>query len=94
MTRTDVRANGSLDYSYTFKFDGKEYPVTGALFDTIAQTRLDANTTPFEVKKAGTPYHMKGRFVISEDGKTRTQIERGIGLDGKPAEVTRIYDKQ
>ena len=95
VTRTDLRADGtSLQYSYTFKYDGKEYLVVGALFDTIAQTRLDANTTTFEVKRTGTPYHMKGRFTISEDGRTRTQVESGIGLDGKAAEVRRVYEKQ
>ena len=95
ITRTDLRADGtSLHYSFTFKYDGKEYPVTGALFDTIAVARLDPYTTTTEVKKKGTPFDMKGKLIISKDGKTRTQIESGIGLDGKPSEVTRIFDKQ
>ena len=31
---------------------------------------------------------------ISKDGKTRTQIDKGIALDGKPFELRRIYKKQ
>ena len=73
VTRTDQRADGaSLSYSYTFKYDGKEYPVTGAIFDTIAQTRIDADTTTFEVKKTGSPYHAMGRLTVTKDGKTKT----------------------
>lgn len=95
VTRTDQRADGtSPSYSYTFKYDGREYPVSGALFDSIAQKRLDANTTAFEVKKAGSPYHAKGRVVLSKDGKQRTQTEKGIASDGKPFETMRIYHKQ
>ena len=95
VTRTDQRADGaSLNYSYTFKYDGKEYPVTGAIFDTIAQTRIDADTTTFEVKKTGSPYHAMGRMTVSKDGKTKTSIEKGIARDGKPFETTRIYEKQ
>jgi hypothetical protein len=95
ITRTDLRADGtSLNYSYIFKYDGKEYPVTGARFDCISQRRLDANTTTFEVIKTGEKYHGMGRYFVSEDGKTRTQTEKGIGPDGNPFEVTRIYDRQ
>lgn len=95
ITRTDQRADGtSQSYSYTLKYDGKEYPVVGALYDTISCKRLDANTTTFEVKKTGARYHTAGRFVISKDGKTRTQFSKGTDVDGKPYEATFVYDKQ
>jgi hypothetical protein len=46
VTRTELRADGiNRTFNFTFKYDGKEYPVTGGTFDTIAQRRLDANTT-------------------------------------------------
>jgi hypothetical protein len=95
VTRTELRADRiNRTFSFTFKYDGKEYPVTGGTFDTIAQKRLDENTTTFEVKMTGTAYHASGSFTVSKDGKTRTQIDKGIGLDGKPFELTRIYEKQ
>lgn len=95
ITRTDQRADGtSLNYSYTFKYDGKEYPVTGALFDTISQKRVDANTTTIEVKKGSTPYHQTGRIVVSKDGKTRTMNVKGTDAAGKPVTATYVFDKQ
>jgi hypothetical protein len=95
VTRTELRADGiNRIFSFTFKYDGKEYPVTGGTFDTIAQERLDANTTTFKVKKTGSQYQAAGRFTVSKDGKTRTQLDKGTGLDGKPFELTRVYDKQ
>jgi glucose/arabinose dehydrogenase len=96
ITRTDQRADGSAQsYSYTFKYDGKEYPVTGdGRFDTISNKRADQNTTTFEVKKTGGKYHATGRYVISKDGKTRTQTTTGTDSDGKPYNGTYVYDKQ
>lgn len=95
ITRTDQRANGtSLSYNYTFKYDGKAYPFVGARFDSIAQSRLDDKTTTFEVQKTGEKYHGTGRYVVSKDGKTRTQLEEGTAPDGKHFEVRRIYDRQ
>ncbi len=95
VTRTELREDGiNRTFSFTFKYDGKEYPVTGGTFGTIAQKRLDANTTTFEVKMTGTGYHASGTFTISKDGKTRTQVDKGIGQNGKPFELIRIYDKQ
>ncbi len=93
-TRTDGRTNGNMSYSFTFKYDGKEYPVTGALFDTISQKRVDANTTTIEVKKHGSPYHQTGRVVVSKDGKTRTMTVKGIDAQGKPVTATYVFDKQ
>ena len=95
VTVTGERQDGTpINSSSSVKYDGKEYPVTGGTFDTIAQKRLDENTTTFEVKMTGTAYHASGSFTVSKDGKTRTQIDKGIGLDGKPFELTRIYEKQ
>jgi hypothetical protein len=95
VTRTELRTDGiNRTFSFAFKYDGKEYPVTGGTFDTIAQERLDANTTTFRVKKTGSQYQAAGRFTVSKDGKTKTQIDKGTGLDGKPFELTRIYKKR
>ena len=96
VTRTEQRADGtSYNFTYTFKYDGKEYPVTGGPFDTISVKRANANTTSFEVinKKDGT-YHQTGRNVISKDGKTRTLTAKGTNDAGKPVVATVVYDKQ
>lgn len=94
-TRTAQLTDGTpVNYSYAFKFDGKEYPVTGAPFDTIAVKRIDANTTSFELRKKGGKYHMTGRTVISADGKTRTQTFKGTDAEGKPVTQTLVFDRQ
>jgi hypothetical protein len=95
MTRTGQLADGTLvNYNFTFKYDGKEYPVTGAPFDTVSVKRIDANTTSFETRKTGGKYHMTGRTVISKDGKTLTQTAKGTDAEGKPVTSTVVADKQ
>jgi hypothetical protein len=90
VTRTEQRTDGiNRTFSFTFKYDGKEYPVTGGTFDTIAQERLDPNTTTFKVKRAVLQYQAAGRFTVCKDGKTRTQID----IPADPAlEVGSGYD--
>jgi hypothetical protein len=84
-----------MNYSYTYKYDGKEYPVTGApSFDTISVKRIDANTTSWEVRKTGGKFHGTGRTVISKDGKTLTQTSKGTDAEGKPGTQTLVFDKQ
>jgi hypothetical protein len=95
VTRTgQLTDDTSLNSSYTFKYDGKEYPATGGQFDTISVKRIDANTISWEVRKTGGKYHMTGRSVVSSDGKTRTQTSTGTDAAGKPVTSTLVFDKQ
>lgn len=95
VTRTGQLADGtSLNSTYTFKYDGREYAATGGQFDTISVKRIDANTTSFEVRKTGGKYHMTGRSVVSKDGKTRTQTSTGTDAAGKSVTATLVFDKQ
>ena len=96
VTRTQQDADGAtINFTYTFKYDGKEYPVTGGPFDTISAKRVDANTTSFEVvKKTDGTYHQTGRNVISKDGKKKTLTAKGTDAAGKPIVATLIFDKQ
>lgn len=95
VTRTSERADGStLSYSYNFKYDGKEYPVTGATYDTISAKRVDENTTVTIVKKTGTDHVETSQHVYSTDGKTKTTTVKGISSIGKPVDAIYVYDKQ
>ena len=95
MSRTEERADGTTyKFSFTFKYDGKEYPVVGGPFDVIAVKRIDENTTTNEVRKTGGKLHQTSRHIISSDGKTRTQTATGTDADGKPVDATLVYDKQ
>src|ERR1019366_8347033 len=45
VNRTEQWTTGpSSDSTYTFKYDGKEYPATGGQFDTVSVKRVDAST--------------------------------------------------
>src|SRR5713226_3657805 len=54
VTTTGENMDGTpINSSYTAKYDGKEYPVTGAPWDTISIRQKDANTFTSETKKTG-----------------------------------------
>jgi hypothetical protein len=95
VTSTGQRKDGTaINANYTAKYDGKEYPVTGAAWDTVSIKQIDANTFTSEQKKTGGKYHTTGRTVISKDGKIMTITTKGTNADGKPSSATLIYEKQ
>ena len=95
LTVTGQRKDGAaFSFGAPSKYDGKEYPITGAPWDTFSATQIDANTCTFEDKKTGGKFHVLGRQVISEDGKTLTITSEGTDADGKPTSATQVYDKQ
>ena len=52
VTSTGENMDGTpINSSYTAKYDGKEYPVTGAPWDTISIKQIDANTFTSETKR-------------------------------------------
>ena len=95
VTSTGERQDGTaINSSSSVKYDGKEYPVTGAAWDTISVKQKDANTFTVELKKTGGKYHTTGRLVISKDGKTMTITSKGTNAEGQPISSTQIYEKQ
>jgi hypothetical protein len=68
VTTSGEQANGTpINASYTAKYDGKEYPVTGAPYDTIAIKQVDANNFTAVLKNTGTKYRLwsaKTRVVL------------------------------
>src|SRR6266851_649504 len=95
VTSTGEQADGTpINSSYTAKYDGKEYPVTGAPWDSIAIKQVNANTLTTTTKKNGGSYHATARTVISKDGKTMTTTVKGTNAEGKAFNNMLIYDKQ
>jgi hypothetical protein len=95
VTTTGERADGTpINGSYTAKYDGKEYPVTGAPYDSIAIKQVNENTFTTVQKNSGTKYNTTTRAVISKDGKTIKVTSRGTDADGNPIRYTMVYDKQ
>src|SRR5271170_3389968 len=71
LTRTAQLKDGTaVNYSFNFKYDGKQYPVAGGPYDTVSVKQIDANTTSYVTSKAGGKYHMTGKQVVSKDGRT------------------------
>ena len=95
VTVTGARKDGTaINSSSTVKYDGKEYPVSGAPWDTTAVKQINANKFTSESKKTGGKYHTTGTTVISKDGKTMTTTVKGTNDEGKPTRGTIVYDKQ
>lgn len=77
-----------------FKFDGKDAKITGTpLADTVAFTRIDANTYSVVSKKAGKATG-NNKSVLSKDGKTLTTVWNGTDPEGKPQTWTTVIEKQ
>jgi hypothetical protein len=95
VTRTEESSKGvSSNATFTYKYDGKDYPASGTRFDTISTKQVNANTSTWEVKRADGKYHQMGKNVVSKNGKTLTQTFKGTDSDGKPVHGTNVYDKQ
>src|SRR5271170_7265610 len=92
-----VAADGkAISYSFTVKYDGKDYPTTGTMpggVDMISIKRIDANNYEATVKKAGKVVGTS-KVVISADGKVTTLTAKGMDASGKLISNTSVYDKQ
>jgi hypothetical protein len=79
---------------YTAKFDGQDYPITGAPYaDTISAKRIDANTIQTTSKKGG-EVTMTVTATVSKDGKTRTSTFKGKDAQGRDVNNVVVYEKQ
>jgi hypothetical protein len=80
--------------SWTGKFDGKDYPLTGdPASDSRMYTKIDDRTLTLTNKKDGKAV-TTGTITVSADGKTRTLKTNGTNSAGKKVSSTAVYDKQ
>jgi hypothetical protein len=93
-----VAADGTpFAYSFTVKYDGKDYPVTGkgAPYgaDAVSFKRASSHKTEVTLKRAGIDI---GAAVaeVSSDGKIATVKGKGKLPDGKQVFTDSVYDKQ
>jgi hypothetical protein len=95
MKYTGVAADGSaVTGKSTFKYDGKDYPLTGSAdFDTLTLKRIDASTIESTQKKAGKPVGTTIR-TVSADGKVLTLKSKGTDAKGKAYDNVMVFDKQ
>jgi hypothetical protein len=94
-TQTRVLADGkTLTLNWAAHYDGKDYKYSGSPdYDTIAITRVDANTTD-ATQKLGGKVMVTVHTVISSDGKTRTVTSKGTNAKGQAVSSVQVYDKQ
>jgi len=76
------------------KYDGKDYSVSNAPWDTASEEQVDANTFTLKTKRTGGKYNCTARTVISDDGKTMTTTASGTDSRGKPFKSVSVFDKQ
>lgn len=95
LSYSGVSADGSqISGLSTFKYDGKDYPITGASdYDAIALKRVDSNTVTSTQKKAGKSVGTTTR-KISKDGHVMTLTSKGTSVNGTPYNNVLVYDKQ
>jgi hypothetical protein len=92
-------ATGKLEkVEYTAKLDGKEYPVKvtppppGSQQYTIALKQLNPRTREF-IEVIG-KFTIKGKDVLSEDGKSFDRIVIGKDAEGHDTTVIQVFEKQ
>jgi hypothetical protein len=94
VTIKTVGADGKEDtVQSTYQLDGKDYPVTGADYDSLSAKRVDSNTAEFTLKKAGKAVGTISRRV-SKDGKTLTLKVKGTTAKAEKSENVEVFDKQ
>ena len=82
-------------WEFTANYDGKDVPIVGNNpdADTVARTRVNANTVETISKKAGKVVTTQ-QSTVSADGKTRTVTTKGVNAAGKPVNNVAVYERQ
>lgn len=89
------QGNGSplSSYSYTAKFDGKQYPIPNQGKANIALKRIDAST--IERTLDGDDVGKEtATWTLSADRKTLTVVAKGSDATGVAYTSTQVYEKQ
>jgi hypothetical protein len=86
-----VRFSG--DFSYSARFDGKEYDLKNSINDTVALQLVDAHTVD-AIYRRGDQITQKDRWVVSADGAEMTLTTAGTLETGQQVKETLVLRKQ
>ena len=86
-----VRLSG--DYSYSARFDGKEYDVKHSPNDTVALQLVDPHTVD-AIYRRDNQITQKDRWVVSADGTEMTVTTSGTLETGQQLKETLVFRKQ
>jgi hypothetical protein len=86
-----VRFNG--EYSYSARFDGKEYDVKNSTNDSVSLQAVDAHTVD-AIYRRDNQVTQKDRWVVSADGTEMTVTTSGTLETGQQLKETLVFRKQ
>lgn len=95
LTVTGVAADGSaISQQSTFKYDGKEYAISGSAdYDVLALKKVNGHTVRSVQKKDGKVVASSTR-TISAHGKVLTLASKGKSAKGGTYHNVAVFDKQ
>jgi hypothetical protein len=95
LTVNGVAADGSaMSGQSTFKYDGKDYPITGSPdYDTLSLKKVNGHTVHSLQKKDGKVVGSTTR-TISGHGKVLTLSSKGTSAKGGTYHNVSVFDKQ
>jgi len=83
----------SGDFSYSARFDGKEYDLKDSRNDTVVLQLVDAHTVD-AIYRRGDQITQKDRWVVSADGTQMTLTTEGTLETGQQIKETLVFRKQ
>ncbi len=86
-----VRFSG--DFSYTARFDGKQYDLKNSRNDTVTLQLVDAHTVDSFYRRDDQLVE-KDRWVVSNDGKLMTQTDTGTLESGQRVAEKLVFKRQ
>jgi hypothetical protein len=86
-----VRFSG--DFSYSARFDGKEYDLKNSVNDSVALQLVDAHTID-SIYRRDDQITQKDRWVVSADGAQMTLTTAGTLETGQQVKETLVFRKQ
>jgi hypothetical protein len=83
----------SADFSYTARFDGKEYSLKNSNNDTVSLQLVDAHTVD-SIYRRDDKVAQKDRWVVSADGNQMTLTTTGTLETGQQVKESMVFRKQ
>jgi len=92
MAQTVAVDGKTASMDYTYKYDGKDYPVKGSPnVDSVSVKVIDANTTERTDKKSGKVTLVYRRTIT---GNIMTVTVKGTNASGQAVDSVAVYEKQ
>jgi hypothetical protein len=86
-----VRFSG--EFSYTARFDGKEYDLKNSSNDTVTLELVDAHTVD-SIYRRDNQVAQKDRWVVSAEGQQLVLTTTGVLESGQQVKESLVFQKQ